>query len=96
MSLDSTPASWLAIGFLGQAFFSGRFLVQWITSERRKRSVVPAAFWWLSVAGALCLLGYAILRRDVVIIAGQIGGLVVYARNLTLLRQTRASGLKRA
>jgi lipid-A-disaccharide synthase-like uncharacterized protein len=95
MSHDSIPASWLALGFLGQAFFSGRFLVQWIASERRKRSVVPAVFWWLSLGGALCLLGYAILRRDIVIIAGQIGGLVVYTRNLALLRRADPGGLRR-
>jgi lipid-A-disaccharide synthase-like uncharacterized protein len=73
---------WLGIGLLGQAFFSGRFLVQWIASERAKKSVVPRAFWFFSVGGGLTLLLYAIYRRDPVFILGQGAGLFVYARNL--------------
>jgi lipid-A-disaccharide synthase-like uncharacterized protein len=91
MSVSSIPLSWLVVGFAGQAMFSGRFLVQWITSERRKKSVVPVLFWWLSVAGGILLLSYAILRRDPVIILGQSAGLVVYIRNLILIRR-RYSG----
>ena len=78
---------WIAIGFLGQACFFGRFLVQWIASERRGRSVVPRAFWYLSIGGALIVLSYAIWRRDPVFIAGQSMGLLVYTRNLVLLRR---------
>ena len=73
---------WLSIGLLGQALFSARFLVQWIASERRKRSVVPRAFWYFSVGGGLTLLAYAVYRRDPVFIIGQGAGLFVYARNL--------------
>ncbi len=76
---------WLGIGLLGQALFSARFLVQWIASERRRRSVVPLAFWYFSVGGGLTLLAYAIYRRDPVFILGQSAGLVVYARNLWLI-----------
>jgi len=89
MTLGGTGAGWLAAGFLGQALFSGRFLVQWIASERRRASVVPLAFWWLSVGGGLFLLAYSIHRRDAVFIAGQSAGLVVYARNLVLRRRER-------
>lgn len=78
---------WIAIGFLGQACFFGRFLVQWIVSEREGRSVVPRAFWYLSIAGGLIILSYAIWRRDPVFIAGQSMGLIVYLRNLALLRR---------
>jgi lipid-A-disaccharide synthase-like uncharacterized protein len=85
------PNSWLVLGFVGQAFFTGRFLAQWITSERRRQSVVPTLFWWLSIGGGSCLLWYAILRSDPVIIAGQSAGLVVYLRNLMLLRKGRLS-----
>jgi len=91
MSLDAVPASWLALGFLGQACFSCRFLIQWVASERKKTSVLPVLFWWFSVGGGLCLLSYAILREDIVIIAGQAAGLVVYARNLMLLRRKRGT-----
>lgn len=86
MTLDTIPRGWLALGFLGQAMFSGRFLVQWIASERKKASVIPLAFWWLSLAGGATLLAYAIRRGDPVFILGQAAGLVIYGRNLVLLR----------
>ena len=82
---------WLAVGFMGQALFSARFLVQWVSSERRKRSVVPLAFWYFSVAGGATLLAYAIHRQDPVFIVGQFAGLFIYLRNLQLIyRQRRA------
>jgi lipid-A-disaccharide synthase-like uncharacterized protein len=81
----TTEQLWLSIGLLGQALFSARFLVQWIASERRRRSVVPLAFWYFSVGGGLTLLAYAIYRRDPVFILGQGAGLFVYARNLWLI-----------
>lgn len=82
----TTATFWLFLGILGQALFSARFLVQWLASEARRRSVVPAAFWWLSLAGGAALLAYAMWRRDPVFIVGQGFGLLVYLRNLTLLR----------
>jgi lipid-A-disaccharide synthase-like uncharacterized protein len=88
MTLDAIPTGWLAFGFLGQALFSGRFIVQWIASERKKASVIPLAFWWLSLAGGATLFVYAIHRGDPVFILGQAAGLVVYSRNLVLLRRT--------
>ncbi|WP_299134717.1 lipid-A-disaccharide synthase N-terminal domain-containing protein [uncultured Amaricoccus sp.] len=80
---------WIAVGLLGQLLFTSRFLVQWIASERSGRSTVPDVFWWLSLAGGATLLAYAIWRRDVVFIFGQSVGLVVYLRNLTLIRRAR-------
>jgi lipid-A-disaccharide synthase-like uncharacterized protein len=76
---------WLALGLLGQAVFFARFFVQWIASERRKRSVVPLAFWYLSIGGGLILLAYAAYRRDPVFILGQAAGLLIYTRNLILI-----------
>lgn len=82
---------WLVVGFMGQALFSARFLVQWVSSERHKRSVVPLAFWYFSVAGGATLLAYAIHRQDPVFIVGQFAGLFIYLRNLQLIyRQRRA------
>ena len=81
---------WLAVGFAGQALFSARFLVQWLASERRGRSVVPLAFWYFSVAGGMTLLAYAMYRRDPVFIVGQLGGLAIYLRNLQLIRAASA------
>ncbi|MFQ5828507.1 MAG: lipid-A-disaccharide synthase N-terminal domain-containing protein [Candidatus Methylomirabilia bacterium] len=79
--------SWalLAVGLLGQACFSMRFLVQWIVSERKKESVVPVQFWYFSVGGGVALLSYAILRQDPVFILGQGAGLFIYGRNLYLI-----------
>jgi lipid-A-disaccharide synthase-like uncharacterized protein len=89
--LFAIPRGWLLVGFLGQALFAGRFLVQWVASERSKRSVVPTAFWWLSIAGGLLLLSYALHRRDPVFVIGQASGLVVYTRNLVLIRRREGS-----
>lgn len=80
---------WLGIGFLGQALFSARFLVQWLSSERHKRSVIPMAFWYLSLGGGLILLSYAIYRRDPVFIVGQMTGSVIYLRNIQLRSRER-------
>jgi lipid-A-disaccharide synthase-like uncharacterized protein len=91
MSWDS-HGLWLVIGFGGQLMFSARFLVQWLASEKRRASVVPPVFWYLSIAGGLTLLMYAIYQRDPVFIAGQLTGVLIYARNLMLLRaSTRAA-----
>jgi lipid-A-disaccharide synthase-like uncharacterized protein len=84
-----TEHVWLGFGLLGQAFFSARFLVQWIASERRKQSVVPVQFWYFSVGGGVMLLAYAIYRHDPVFILGQGAGLFVYARNLYFIRRPR-------
>jgi lipid-A-disaccharide synthase-like uncharacterized protein len=80
-----TETFWLGVGLVGQALFSARFLVQWLSSERVKRSVIPLAFWYFSVAGGVTLLAYAIYRRDPVFIIGQGAGLFVYLRNLWLI-----------
>lgn len=84
----STTTLWLALGFSGQALFSARFLVQWLVSERAGRSIVPEIFWYLSIGGGAALLCYAIWRQDPVIILGQSTGLVVYTRNLVLLKRS--------
>jgi len=82
---------WLGIGLLGQALFSTRFLVQWLASERMRRSVVPNTFWWFSLAGGATLLAYALWRGDPVFVLGQGLGLFVYLRNLMLIRRHRRS-----
>lgn len=76
---------WLVIGFAGQALFLMRFAYQWVASERARRSIVPEAFWYFSVAGGATLLAYAIYQEDPVFIIGQAGGLAIYARNIVLV-----------
>jgi len=79
-------STWLIVGFVGQALFASRFLIQWLASERAKRSVVPTAFWYFSLAGSAVLLAYAIHRADPVFIVGQSTGMFIYLRNLHLIR----------
>lgn len=83
---------WVALGFLAQALFSARFLVQWIASERAGRSVIPVAFWLFSIGGGALLLVYALYRKDPVFIAGQALGLFIYARNLYFVRREQRGG----
>jgi lipid-A-disaccharide synthase-like uncharacterized protein len=82
---------WLLIGVLGQGFFFSRFLVQWLMSEREGRSVIPVAFWYLSMGGGTVLLAYSIYKLDPVFIMGQALGLIVYARNLYLIFRERSA-----
>jgi lipid-A-disaccharide synthase-like uncharacterized protein len=80
------------LGFVGQGVFFMRFLVQWLATEREKRSVIPIAFWYFSIGGAMLLLLYGILDRDPVILIGQTTGLAIYMRNLYFIRRGNPSG----
>ena len=91
MNHEQIPMAWLLVGFLGQGMFSTRFLIQWIASERLKRSVVPELFWWFSMAGGGLLVVYAVQRRDPVFVVGQAAGLLIYIRNLVLIYRERAA-----
>lgn len=77
---------WVMFGLAGQLLFTARFLVQWLASEKARRSVVPVAFWYFSIGGGLILLAYAIYRKDPVFVLGQSLGVFIYARNLWLIR----------
>ena len=80
---------WVALGFVAQALFSMRFLVQWIASERAGRSIIPTAFWIFSIGGGVLLFAYSLYRRDPVFIAGQGLGLFIYVRNLYFVLRER-------
>lgn len=82
---------WLIIGFFGQAMFFMRFFVQWLASERAKKSVIPNAFWYFSLMGGIILLSYAIYRQDPVFIAGQSVGFLIYSRNIYFIRKNQPS-----
>jgi len=85
----TTEQVWIGIGLLGQAFYGMRILLQWIATERQKRSVVPMSFWLFSAAGGLTLLSYAIYRLDPVFIIAEGIGLLIYARNLYFVRHNQ-------
>ena len=80
-----TGAQWVIIGFIGQALFGARFIIQWIVSEKRGESTIPLAFWYCSIGGSIVLLTYAIHREDPVFIVGQSLGSIIYIRNLILI-----------
>lgn len=73
-----------AIGFLAQAFFSARILIQWWLSERAHRVVSPSAYWICSLAGSWLLFLYGWLRDDFAIILGQLISYYIYLWNLNL------------
>jgi lipid-A-disaccharide synthase-like uncharacterized protein len=83
---------WVLLGFVAQAFFTMRFLVQWLASEKVGKSVIPLAFWWFSIGGGLLLFVYALYRRDPVFILGQGFGVFVYLRNLQFVLRARKQG----
>lgn len=76
---------WVIIGLFGQLFFTMRFIVQWVHSERLKKSVVPVAFWFFSLGGGATLFAYALYKHDLVFSLGQGVGLLIYVRNLMLI-----------
>jgi len=80
---------WLIFGFIGQAMFTMRFLVQWIASEKRKESVIPVAFWYFSLIGGLILLSYAVHQMDPVFILAYLPGNFIYFRNLWFIYKKR-------
>ena len=86
----SRETLWLIVGFAGQVAFTGRFVLQWLYSEYKKRSVIPTNFWYLSIVGSTLLLAYAIYRQDPVFIVGQAFGSIVYFRNLQLIAKSRS------
>lgn len=94
MNIQQILTPLVLFGYLGQLMFSARFVVQWLASEKAKRSVVPIAFWWLSLAGGITLFVYALIRKDPVISVGQGFGLLVYSRNLVLSYRHTDPGLE--
>ncbi len=80
---------WLILGFTGQLIFGLRFVIQWICSERKKESYIPIAFWYCSIVGGIILFIYAVSIKDPVFILGQSMGVIIYTRNLILIRNKR-------
>lgn len=91
--VDNPDRWWLLVGFGGQLVFGARFLVQWLVSERKRESVIPLPFWYLSLGGGTILFFYALHIRDPVFIMGQGTGLFIYTRNLVLISRRRRQGI---
>ncbi len=89
-----TNQIWMIIGFVGQAIFASRFLIQWIVSERASKSIIPNIFWWISILGSMILLSYAIYKEDPVFIVGQSCGFLIYSRNLYLIKKGKKKKTK--
>ncbi|WP_456388218.1 lipid-A-disaccharide synthase N-terminal domain-containing protein [Desulfolithobacter sp.] len=89
--MTASETIWIGIGLTGQFFFTMRFIVQWIASERSRKSVIPELFWYFSITGSLVLLTYAIHRRDPVFILGQSMGSAIYLRNLYFIHKEKHS-----
>ena len=87
---------WVAFGIVAQMMFAGRFLVQWIESERAGRSVIPVSFWILSILGGGMTLIYGLVRHDAIIILGQVLSNLIYVRNLMLIARNRRNGTRGA
>jgi len=87
--MSTTEILILILGFTGQTMFFMRFFVQWLYSEKHKRSLIPTAFWYFSIGGSSLLLIYAIIRQDIVFIVGQSTGFIIYTRNLVLISRER-------
>ncbi len=84
-----TDGAWFLVGMGAQVLFFSRFLVQWIHSEKQGRSMIPLAFWWISLLGGVSLFAYAVHRQELIFAAGQLLGLIVYIRNLFLIRREK-------
>jgi lipid-A-disaccharide synthase-like uncharacterized protein len=91
-----TGVLWVAIGFAGQMAFFGRMMIQWLVSEKQRQSVIPEAFWWLSLVGGVVLFTYFVWRKDIVGVLGQTSGVVIYARNLRLIHKQRRREARQA
>ena len=89
-NLTNVEIFFLAIGFVGQGLFASRFIFQWIYSEKKGESYIPIIFWYLSILGGMGLLIYAIFRQDPVIITGQTFGILIYIRNLILIKKKKS------
>jgi len=87
----NTDAIWLSIGFLGQALFGARFLIQWLSSEKQGHSVIPVAFWYFSLIGGAISVAYAVYLHAWPLILGQGTPLLIYARNLWMIYRDRSA-----
>ena len=85
--IEAIRNPWVIFGFAAQFVFFLRFAVQWWVSEKKKESVIPVSFWYLSIVGTLMILVYSIKRQDIVFIAASCLNSLIYVRNLVLIHK---------
>lgn len=90
-SMTPLDMVWLGVGVIGQLMFTARWFIQWIASERARRSIVPETFWYFSFFGGLLVLAYGVYKIDPVIVLGQFG-VFIYGRNLYFLYRQKRDG----
>ena len=88
LNQEAIPYYWLAFGMIGQFLFTFRFIYQLVVSHRSQQSVLPPKFWYISLLAALMVQIYGIYRLDIVLILGQVGGIVTYVRNIILAQRS--------
>jgi lipid-A-disaccharide synthase-like uncharacterized protein len=91
-AIQNPDTVWTSIGFVGNALFGMRFLIQWLSSERKGHSVIPVTFWYFSIAGGTITLLYALHLRAWPLILGQGTPLLIYVRNLWMIRRDQNTG----
>lgn len=89
-----TLDTWTLFGFAAQFIFFMRFVVQWYVSEKKKKTVIPVEFWYLSLTGTLMILIYSIYRRDLVFIVASCLNFFLYLRNLQIYKFSQNGNVK--
>jgi lipid-A-disaccharide synthase-like uncharacterized protein len=84
---ENIPLGLMILGIVSQVLFTLRFVYQWLYSEVRQESLLPLGFWLLSLIGSLLIFVYAIFRLDPVLFIGHLSGIVIYSRNIFLLKR---------
>lgn len=84
---EDIPLSLMILGIVSQVLFTLRFVYQWLYSEAKKESLLPLGFWLLSLVGSLLIFTYAIFRLDPVLFIGHLSGIIIYSRNIFLLKR---------
>lgn len=87
-AMSGRELTWLGIGLFGQSLFVFRWIIQWWSSERAGRLVVPDVFWYCSLIGGVLVMAYGLQKPDPVIVLGQFG-VIIYGRNLYFIMKKR-------
>ena len=87
-NLNNSEMLWMIFGLLGQLIFFSRWVIQWITSERKSKSIIPTPFWWCSLCGGLITFGYAYHIKSFPFMLAQFTGIIIYLRNIYLIIKT--------